>query len=130
MNSSRQKIPFGITQIGKAFRNKITPGNFLFRMREFEQVNIALDKLTMVCYFISRVGNNTFWDAGVFLRQMFGSQLRNTTLKDATLQKIPIIHRDFLFLKRSSQYLGKSSFSPIILFFKILKYSLPSDFLL
>jgi len=40
MDSSRQKIPFGIAQIGKAFRNEITPGNFLFRTREFEQMEM------------------------------------------------------------------------------------------
>jgi glycyl-tRNA synthetase len=39
-NSSRQKIPFGIAQIGKAFRNEITPGNFIFRTREFEQMEM------------------------------------------------------------------------------------------
>ncbi len=38
--SSRKKIPFGIAQIGKAFRNEITPGNFIFRMREFEQMEM------------------------------------------------------------------------------------------
>ena len=37
---SRQKVPFGIAQIGKAFRNEITPGNFIFRMREFEQMEM------------------------------------------------------------------------------------------
>lgn len=37
---SRQKIPFGIAQIGKAFRNEITPGNFIFRSREFEQMEM------------------------------------------------------------------------------------------
>jgi len=37
LNSSRLKIPFGICQIGKAFRNEVTPKNFLFRQREFEQ---------------------------------------------------------------------------------------------
>jgi len=37
LNSTRLKIPFGICQIGKAFRNEVTPGNFLFRQREFEQ---------------------------------------------------------------------------------------------
>ncbi len=39
-NSMRLKIPFGIAQIGKAFRNEITPGNFTFRMREFEQMEM------------------------------------------------------------------------------------------
>jgi glycyl-tRNA synthetase len=38
--SSRQKLPFGIAQIGKAFRNEITPGNFIFRTREFEQMEM------------------------------------------------------------------------------------------
>jgi glycyl-tRNA synthetase len=38
--SSRKKIPFGIGQIGKAFRNEITPGNFTFRTREFEQMEL------------------------------------------------------------------------------------------
>jgi glycyl-tRNA synthetase len=38
--SARQKVPFGIAQIGKAFRNEITPGNFIFRTREFEQMEM------------------------------------------------------------------------------------------
>ncbi|NOZ61736.1 MAG: glycine--tRNA ligase [Calditrichaeota bacterium] len=38
--ASRKKIPFGIAQIGKAFRNEITPGNFTFRTREFEQMEM------------------------------------------------------------------------------------------
>ena len=41
----RVKIPFGIAQIGKAFRNEIVAGNFIFRVREFEQMEIE--------YFIS-----------------------------------------------------------------------------
>lgn len=49
MDSSRKKIPFGIAQIGKAFRNEITPGNFTFRTREFEQMEMQ--------YFI-RPGND------------------------------------------------------------------------
>jgi glycyl-tRNA synthetase len=40
MGPSRQKVPFGIAQIGKAFRNEITPGNFIFRTREFEQMEM------------------------------------------------------------------------------------------
>lgn len=45
LNTSRKKLPFGIAQIGKAFRNEITPGNFTFRTREFEQMEIE--------YFVS-----------------------------------------------------------------------------
>ena len=37
---ARKKPPFGIAQVGKAFRNEITPGNFIFRTREFEQMEI------------------------------------------------------------------------------------------
>ncbi len=40
VNSTRKKLPFGIAQIGKSFRNEITPGNFIFRTREFEQMEI------------------------------------------------------------------------------------------
>ena len=38
--TSRKKIPFGVAQIGKSFRNEITPGNFIFRTREFEQMEL------------------------------------------------------------------------------------------
>ncbi|GAG22406.1 unnamed protein product, partial [marine sediment metagenome] len=40
LGPSRQKIPFGIAQVGKAFRNEISPGNFIFRSREFEQMEM------------------------------------------------------------------------------------------
>ena len=38
--TTRKKVPFGIAQIGKSFRNEITPGNFIFRVREFEQMEL------------------------------------------------------------------------------------------
>ena len=40
LNTSRKKPPFGIAQVGKSFRNEITPGNFVFRTREFEQMEM------------------------------------------------------------------------------------------
>ena len=40
LNSTRKRLPFGIAQIGKSFRNEITPGNFTFRTREFEQMEM------------------------------------------------------------------------------------------
>jgi glycyl-tRNA synthetase len=52
LQSSRQKIPFGIAQIGKAFRNEITPGNFIFRTREFEQMEMQ---------FFVRPGTDAEW---------------------------------------------------------------------
>jgi glycyl-tRNA synthetase len=50
--SSRQKVPFGIAQIGKAFRNEITPGNFIFRTLEFEQMEMQ---------FFVRPGTDETW---------------------------------------------------------------------
>ena len=52
LQSSRQKIPFGIAQVGKAFRNEITPGNFIFRTREFEQMEMQ---------FFVRPGTDAEW---------------------------------------------------------------------
>jgi len=40
LSTTRQKVPFGICQIGKSFRNEITPGNFIYRTREFEQMEL------------------------------------------------------------------------------------------
>jgi glycyl-tRNA synthetase len=50
--SSRRKIPFGIAQVGKSFRNEITPGDFIFRTREFEQMQLE--------YFV-RPGTDEGW---------------------------------------------------------------------
>ena len=52
--TERPKIPFGVAQIGKAFRNEITPGNFLFRVIEFEQMEIE--------YFVREENWNTAFD--------------------------------------------------------------------
>jgi glycyl-tRNA synthetase len=53
MTTARPKMPFGMAQIGKAFRNEITPGNFIFRTREFEQMEIE--------YFIPRPQQPDDW---------------------------------------------------------------------
>lgn len=52
--TSRKKIPFGIAQVGKSFRNEITPGNFTFRTREFEQMELE---------FFCRPGTDLEWFA-------------------------------------------------------------------
>jgi glycyl-tRNA synthetase len=52
LQGSRQKVPFGIAQVGKAFRNEITPGNFIFRTREFEQMEMQ---------FFVRPGTDDEW---------------------------------------------------------------------
>ncbi len=52
LNTTRKRLPFGIAQIGKAFRNEITTGNFIFRCREFEQMEIE---------FFVRPGTDKQW---------------------------------------------------------------------
>lgn len=52
--ATRSKIPFGIAQVGKSFRNEITPGNFIFRIREFEQMELE---------FFCRPGSDLEWFA-------------------------------------------------------------------
>jgi glycyl-tRNA synthetase len=54
LDTSRQKIPFGIAQIGKAFRNEISPRDFLFRMREFEQMEMQ--------YFVREKDSGKFFE--------------------------------------------------------------------
>lgn len=53
VDTNRIKLPFGVAQIGKAFRNEITPGNFIFRVREFEQMEIE--------YFFAPPKNDSDW---------------------------------------------------------------------
>jgi len=52
--TSRKKIPFGIAAIGKSFRNEITPGNFIFRTREFEQMEMQ--------YFVKPGSDMDWWE--------------------------------------------------------------------
>ncbi|MGE3974864.1 MAG: glycine--tRNA ligase [Bdellovibrionales bacterium] len=73
--SMRKKIPFGIAQIGKAFRNEITPGNFIFRTREFEQMEMQ--------YFVKPGSDEEFMDKWKEIRKEFylGMGLRKENLK-------------------------------------------------
>ena len=50
--ATRKKIPFGVAQVGKSFRNEITPGNFIFRIREFEQMELE---------FFCKPGTDLYW---------------------------------------------------------------------
>lgn len=54
VDTNRVRLPFGIAQVGKAFRNEITPGNFIFRTREFEQMEIE--------YFIAPPQEDSHWE--------------------------------------------------------------------
>ncbi|MFV0362802.1 MAG: glycine--tRNA ligase [Suipraeoptans sp.] len=69
--TSRKKIPFGICQIGKSFRNEITPGNFIFRTREFEQMELE---------FFCEPGTDLEWHA--YWKKYCLDWLRTLGIKD------------------------------------------------
>jgi len=75
VTASRKKIPFGIAQIGKAFRNEITPGNFIFRTREFEQMEVE--------YFIPEKDWKKYFEH--WLKEM-KSWLKHLGLKEKNVQ--------------------------------------------
>jgi glycyl-tRNA synthetase len=68
--TARKKIPFGIAQVGKSFRNEITPGNFIFRVREFEQMELE---------FFCKPGTELDWFA--YWKSYCISFLKNLGLK-------------------------------------------------
>lgn len=73
--TTRKKIPFGICQIGKSFRNEITPGNFTFRTREFEQMELE---------FFCEPGTDLEWFA--YWRKFCHEWLLNLGMKDDELR--------------------------------------------
>ncbi len=73
--TTRRKLPFGIGQIGKSFRNEITPGNFIFRVREFEQMELE---------FFCKPGTDLEWFA--YWRNFCHQWLLSIGLKDENLR--------------------------------------------
>ena len=73
--TTRKKLPFGIGQIGKSFRNEITPGNFIFRVREFEQMELE---------FFCKPGTDLEWFA--YWRNFCHQWLLDIGLKDEHLR--------------------------------------------
>ncbi|HHX55131.1 MAG TPA: glycine--tRNA ligase, partial [Clostridiales bacterium] len=73
--TSRKKIPFGIGQIGKSFRNEITPGNFIFRTREFEQMELQ---------FFCEPGTDLEWFE--YWRNFSMSWLKSLNIKEEELR--------------------------------------------
>ena len=73
--STRKKLPFGICQIGKSFRNEITPGNFVFRTREFEQMELE---------FFCKPGTDLEWFA--YWKNFCHQWLLNLGMKDENLR--------------------------------------------
>ncbi len=73
--STRKKLPFGVAQIGKSFRNEITPGNFVFRTREFEQMELE---------FFCKPGTDLEWFA--YWKNYCHQFLLNLGMKDENLR--------------------------------------------
>ncbi len=73
--TTRKKIPFGIAQIGKSFRNEITPGNFIFRTREFEQMELE---------FFCKPGEDLKWHA--YWKEYCKNFLINLGMKEENLR--------------------------------------------
>jgi glycyl-tRNA synthetase, dimeric type len=73
--ATRQKLPFGIGQIGKSFRNEITPGNFTFRTREFEQMELE---------FFCKPGTDLEWFN--YYKEFCMNWLKNFGMKDENLR--------------------------------------------
>jgi glycyl-tRNA synthetase len=89
LQTERRKLPFGIGQIGKAFRNEITPGNFNFRVIEFEQMEIE--------YFIKSPTSKEEWNTKFeellalqqeFLTQVLGFNPANVRPKEHSVEKL------------------------------------------
>ena len=95
--TTRRKLPFGVCQVGKAFRNEITPGNFTFRTREFEQ---------MECEFFCKPGTDLEWfaywkDYCVNWLKSLGIREENLRLRDHEPEKLAFYSKattDFEFL--------------------------------
>ncbi len=95
--STRKKLPFGICQIGKSFRNEITPGNFVFRTREFEQMELE---------FFCKPGTDLEWFAywKAFCKQWLldlGMREENLRLRDHDPEELCFYSKattDFEFL--------------------------------
>ncbi len=73
--TTRKKLPFGVSQIGKSFRNEITPGNFIFRTREFEQMELE---------FFCKPGTDLEWFA--YWKDYCHNFLLNLGIKDENLR--------------------------------------------
>ncbi len=89
--TSRKKIPFGICQIGKSFRNEITPGNFTFRTREFEQMEME---------FFCEPGTDLEWFA--YWKDFCINWLKSLGLKDEELRMRDHSKEELSFYSRAT----------------------------
>ena len=89
--TSRKKVPFGIGQIGKSFRNEITPGNFTFRTREFEQMELE---------FFCKPGTDLEWFA--YWKQYCIDWLKALGMKEDELRAIDHSPEELCFYSRAT----------------------------
>ena len=97
--TTRRKLPFGVCQIGKSFRNEITPGNFIFRVREFEQMELE---------FFCKPGTDLEWFQ--YWRAFCHNWLLGIGLKDENLRLRATIPRSCASIPRPPR--TSSSCSP------------------
>ena len=99
LNTSRRKLPFGIAQIGKSFRNEITPGNFILRTREFEQMEMEYfchpEKAPM--FFDVWVESYMKWlnGLGISKKNLFLYEVLQKDLAHYSIRTIDIMYRFF-----------------------------------
>jgi glycyl-tRNA synthetase len=91
LETSRKRIPFGVAQIGKAFRNEITPGNFIFRLREFEQMEIE--------YFINPKDGDKFFEHWLQQQKVWCERIG---LDQSRLKFVEISEEDRAFYSKRS----------------------------
>lgn len=96
--TSRKKVPFGVAQIGKSFRNEITPGNFIFRVREFEQMELE---------FFCKPGTDLEWFE--YWRGFCRDWLYSLNIKEENLRLRDHAKRSFVSIQRPQQTLNISS---------------------
>jgi glycyl-tRNA synthetase len=83
LNVSRKTLPFGMAQIGKAFRNEITPGNYVFRTREFEQMEIE--------YFIAPPQKEKEWqEIFEFWRQKMKKWIEKLEISSSNIHELDV----------------------------------------
>jgi len=89
--TTRRKVPFGICQIGKSFRNEITPGNFIFRIREFEQMELE---------FFCKPGTDLEWFA--YWRAYCRDFLLNLGIKEENLRLRDHSQKELAFYSKAT----------------------------
>jgi glycyl-tRNA synthetase len=99
LNTSRRKLPFGIAQIGKSFRNEVTPGNFIFRTREFEQMEMEYfcrpeDAPRIMQEFIDSF-QEWFYSLGISADNLFLYEQEEKELAHYAVRTVDILYRFF-----------------------------------